>query len=225
MNTSMHSPASATPDVRAQRSRLGITSFALAAALTVSAPAVTQASSPINVVEITIPDIQLGLASGTYTAVDLLNAHLDRINSGQAAQHLVGMFGRTDFFVDRGDGAVRRNQHRNPAGPLGASGKRTVSRGYRCIDIAQEIVREVELVAESLVLRRCIGTDPEDHGVLFSEIQDSITEPLAFDGSPRGIGFGIPPQQYMIAGEVGKADQFVVLVGQAERRRLGSDCG
>lgn len=80
MKTSMHSPRSNVHDLRRQPSPSAIASLALAAALTMSAPAVTQAASPINVVEITIPDIQLGLASGTYTAVDLLNAHLDRIN-------------------------------------------------------------------------------------------------------------------------------------------------
>jgi len=46
---------------------------------TIAAPSVTLAA-PFDIVEITVSDIQAGLAAGTFTAVELLQAHLDRIN-------------------------------------------------------------------------------------------------------------------------------------------------
>ena len=47
---------------------------------------------------------------------------------------------------------------------------------------------------------------------------DSITEPIAFDGSAGGISFGIPPQQYISAGKIIKFHDCPVLVGKSEGR-------
>ena len=73
-------------------------------------------------------------------------------------------------------------------------------------------------LGEGFVLLRRVEGDPEDRGANLVELWGSITEPLSFDGSARGGGFGVPPQDDPAAPLVGQRHGVAVLVGQRERR-------
>ncbi|MEQ8663444.1 MAG: amidase [Gammaproteobacteria bacterium] len=75
MITSNHSKARAFPSRRARLQRT-LQAAALGAALSVFSTA-----QALDIVDITIADIQAGLANGTFSAVELLNAHMARINT------------------------------------------------------------------------------------------------------------------------------------------------
>ena len=59
--------------------------------------------------------------------------------------------------------------------------------------IAQQIVGKVELIPERFVVGGAVVTNADDNGVAVIEVLDSITEPVAFDGSARRVGLRIPP--------------------------------
>jgi hypothetical protein len=90
------------------------------------------------------------------------------------------------------------------------------------VGIAQQIVGKRELVLECLVGGGRIEADAENNAIGFGEILDSITEPIAFDGSARCIGFGIPPQQNVFSGKGFGVDVGAVLVHECERRGAAS---
>ncbi len=76
MNTS--NPSNRTLPVPWSSTRLRRTMRALACNAALCATPATQA---LDIVDITIADIQAGLASGSFSAVELLNAHMARINT------------------------------------------------------------------------------------------------------------------------------------------------
>ena len=54
------------------------------------------------------------------------------------------------------------------------------------------------------------------------KVLDSITEPVAFDRSAGGVGFGVPPEQDVTAGEIVFLHRVAVLVREAEIWRHGA---
>ncbi len=116
--------------------------------------------------------------------------------SADIPQYLVGMGGGIDLGIDLFDAALVVDQVADAGRVLGIcriGGAVDLTDGSRLV--AQEVVGEVELAAEGLVFGRAVATDADDNGVARSEFRGSITEPLAFDGSAGGIGFGVPPKQ------------------------------
>jgi hypothetical protein len=81
------------------------------------------------------------------------------------------------------------------------------------IDIAEQIIGKAELVSERRVFCACIAANAKYDGVFFVEVFDSITEPFAFNGSARCIGFWIPPQQDMLAAQFTELFRVAVLIG------------
>ena len=78
--------------------------------------------------------------------------------------------------------------------------------------VTQQIIRKREFVTERLVVGRAVIAQPDNGGVCFIEVLDSITEPVSFDGSAGCVGFGIPPQQYVAAGEVVKRHRITGVI-------------
>lgn len=78
---------------------------------------------------------------------------------------------------------------------------------------------EVLAFAERLLgVGRVVG-DADYLGARLVELWGSITEPLAFEASARGIRDGVPPQDGPLAAEVRVAEGFAVLVGHRELGR------
>ena len=111
-----------------------------------------------------------------------------------------------------GNFAVRADQHRDPARP-GRIGCCSAIGDRHCLGfIAQQIVGEAELVPERLVGGNRIAANADDRGIQFLEVLDSITESVSFDGSPRCIGFRIPPEQGVATREIVERDGLSVLI-------------
>lgn len=123
------------------------------------------------------------------------------------------MFGRRHGIVRHRDLAVRTNQDRFAAGTPRIGDVHAVRFGHGSVRIAQQIVRKIEFILERFVVTGRIDADPDDNGILVIEVLDSITEPVAFDGSPRCVGFRIPPEQNVFAGMIGQRHVTAILVG------------
>jgi hypothetical protein len=77
-----------------------------------------------------------------------------------------------------------------------------------------------ELKADQLGPRPVLGWrvegNPKDAGALFLESRGSITEPLSFDDSTRGVGRHIPPEDRPSSKEVAAGDPVAVVVEGGE---------
>jgi hypothetical protein len=82
---------------------------------------------------------------------------------------------------------------RRVLGVCGIGGTVDLTDGPRLV--AQQVIGEIELDPEGQIFGRRIAADADDDRVARGEFRGSITEPLAFDGSAGGIGFGVPPKQ------------------------------
>ena len=125
---------------------------------------------------------------------------------------------RRHLRIGRGDIPVGTYQYRDPTRPSSVHLCRTVGNCCLPLLVAQQIVRKAELVAENFIVSRRIVADTENNGISIGEVLDSITEPIAFDGSARGVSLGVPPQQYVSASKVIKFHDYPVLVGKSEGR-------
>ncbi len=89
----------------------------------------------------------------------------------------------------------------------------------RCsVGIAKQVVAEIELFLESPILFGGIETGPQNDGVFLLEVMGSITEPFAFQGSARGIGFRIPPQNDPFSRQSIQRDGPALLIRDRECR-------
>ena len=130
------------------------------------------------------------------------------------------MFGRRHLGINRGNIAVRPDEDRNACGTRRIRFRSAISDGHGFVRVAQQIVGEAELLLERLIVFRAVHTAAEDDGILTLEIVDSITEPIAFDRSPGGIGFRIPPDQNVFTRMIRERHGRPILVRDAEGRRL-----
>ena len=96
MSTSNRTQESA----RRRRLPVKLRRFAARAALSIAissamvTPVVVWAA-PFDIIEITVSDIEAGLAAGTFTAVELLQAHLDRIDTYESNYNAFTFFSPT----------------------------------------------------------------------------------------------------------------------------------
>jgi hypothetical protein len=109
------------------------------------------------------------------------------------------MLCRYDRFVGLCHCAVWPDQHRYTRRIALFRGNDAVSRGGRFVSIGQQIIRKIEFIFERLIVGIGIKADTENYAIFVFEVLDSITEPIAFDGSARGIGLGIPPHQNILS--------------------------
>ena len=104
------------------------------------------------------------------------------------------MFGRLHRAIGCRNSAVRSDQDRDTGGIFRRRIDRsTIGDRRGLVGIAEQVIGEIELVPKRLVGVGGIETDPQNDTVRIVEFLDSITEPFAFDRSPRCVGFWIPP--------------------------------
>ena len=134
----------------------------------------------------------------------------------QVLEHLVGMIRRRDRLVSRGHLSVRADQHGHALWPRGVGIANAVRHRHRFIRIAAQVVRKAEFLLKRAVVFRRIEADAQDHRILVGKRLDSITEPIALDGSPGCIGFRVPPQEDIFSRVLVKRHTLAVLIGQRE---------
>ena len=131
------------------------------------------------------------------------------------------MVGRCHLGVSARDGALAIDEIADAGRMLLACiRRRAVSDAHGFVNVTEQIKWKSELVAERLVFSFGIAAYAEDHRVVVSKLLDSITEPFAFDGSPRGVGFGVPPEQDVLAFELIERDRLPILIREGKARRL-----
>ncbi len=98
--------------------------------------------------------------------------------------------------------------------------------GLTCfaLDIGQQREPEALRLGKGLVVRRRVERGADDDAPCGPEIVGPVTQGLAFDGSARGRGLGIPPQKDPLACEVAQRDRVAVLIGKRELRCWRSGC-
>jgi hypothetical protein len=84
------------------------------------------------------------------------------------------------------------------------------------VDVAQEGEWEVELLGESLVVRRLVETDPENAGVLLLVLFDEVPEPGPFFRSAGCIGLRVKPEHDLAATQVAQADVILFMIQHIE---------
>ena len=112
------------------------------------------------------------------------------------------MIGRYDGIIGNGDFTVGTNEHGFTARPAGIGDIHAIGFGHGQIFVTEQIVRKIEFFPKRFVVTGRIDADPNDDGILGCEVLDSITEPVAFDGSATGVGFRIPPEKHVFAGKI-----------------------
>lgn len=113
-------------------------------------------------------------------------------------EDLSGMRPHISYLPGTGDLALRANEIGHPAGPVLVLVVRWARRFPRLAHLVGRVRNQAELeilgFAElPLCLGRVVG-DPDDLGAGLVELWGSITEPLAFEASARGIGDRVPPE-------------------------------
>jgi hypothetical protein len=80
------------------------------------------------------------------------------------------------------------------------------------IRVAEQRVRERELLGEGPVLLDAVEADPEDLGVLRLELLDVVAEPATLDGSARGVGFRVEPEQDVVSRLIGELHRLPPMI-------------
>jgi hypothetical protein len=130
------------------------------------------------------------------------------------------MIRRRHLVIGGGDCSVRPDQHGFARRALAVRFRNAEGDGNGAVLVAEEVVGEREFVAKRAIVRRVVVGNADDGCVAVFEVLDSITEPVAFDGSAGCVGFGIPPEQDVATGEVVFFHRLSVLVREAEIRRF-----
>ena len=130
------------------------------------------------------------------------------------------MIGRGHFWIHCRDFAVRSNEDRDPGWSRRVRFGGAVGDGHGFVRVAQQVIRKVEFFLERAVILGAVHTTAENYRILTLEILDSITEPVAFDGSTGCIGLWIPPDQNVFTRKTVERNTVARLVRDAEGRGL-----
>ena len=133
---------------------------------------------------------------------------------------MIGIRPGVYLWIDGSDFSIGTYQNRNPGRARRIRLCGAVCDGHRLVRVAEQVVWKTKLIFEREVICWAVHTAAKDNSVLLLEILDSITEPIAFDRSPWGISFRIPPDQNVFSRMVDKRNRIAVLVRNAEGRGL-----
>ena len=107
---------------------------------------------------------------------------------------------RVDLSKDVGDDAVLINNIGDAAGQTGAPSP--IGLAQNMVRIAQERKAEAGIVGKGFIVCDRIEAHPENLHVALREGVIEGEEPAPFGGSPPGAGFGIKPQDDLLATEI-----------------------
>jgi len=141
------------------------------------------------------------------------------LQSSQVAEDFLRECVDVADHVRLADHAVRVDEVRDPLGEVDLVRSR-IARAVFDTDlfvvIRQQTEREVELLAERLVLGGCIEADAEDLAPKRFELLGLVTQALSLNRSTGGISLRIPPQQDPAPALVGEPDGAALLIGHVE---------
>jgi hypothetical protein len=143
---------------------------------------------------------------------DYIGEHLCRV---LARVHLLVHAGDRTALVDQVADAVReaRLRVRHSA----------VRETDRAVGVAQQGIRERELLREGGVLLDTVEAGAEDLDIETVEISDLVAEPATFDRSTRGVGLRVEPQQDLVTAQAGQGQRLVFVRLHREVRCLVAD--
>ena len=110
----------------------------------------------------------------------------------------------------------------NAAGKPSASG--AIRLTHDMIGVAQQWEGKAGSGGEGVIRFDRVKTGPENLHVTLREGIIEVTEPAPFGGSSPRIGFGIKPQDHLLATEIRQAHGGTIMCGDSKIRRLCPDC-
>lgn len=120
------------------------------------------------------------------------------------------------------DDAVRINDVGNAAGETSLPG--TIRLAHDMIGVAQQWKGQAGSGGEGVILFDRVKTGPENLHVALREGIIEVTEPVPLGRSSPGIGFGIKPQNDLLAAEICQAHGGTIMRGDGKIRCRGPDC-
>ena len=127
------------------------------------------------------------------------------------------MGARIDSGKGMADDAVRINDVGNAAGKTSLPG--TIRLAHDMIGVAQQWKGQAGSGGEGVILFDRVKTGPENLYIALRESIIEVTEPVPLGRSSPGIGFGIKPQNDLLAAEICQA-HGVALVFESDRIRV-----
>ena len=113
------------------------------------------------------------------------------------------------------------NQYPNASGVGGISTlASTISQAHGPLGVAKQRKIEGKLLGEVFIFLLGIKADAQNLCVFFLKFFVDVAEPATLDRSPRGVGFGIKPQNNVFTGKITEAYGVAVVVLNAEIRRV-----
>jgi hypothetical protein len=111
---------------------------------------------------------------------------------------------------------------RDAAGKPHAPG--AIRPAHDMIGVAQQWEGKTDSGGEGVILFDRVKTGPENLHVALREGIIEVTEPAPFGRSSPGIGFGIKPQDHLLAKEICQAHGGTIMRGDGKIRCRGPDC-
>ena len=99
---------------------------------------------------------------------------------------------------------------------LSGLGGRAIGETHGPVAVAQQRIVERELLCEGLVVCRGVEADPEDGCVAGVVVGLKVAKLATLDGSTRGVGLWIEPQNQVAASVVGQAVPSSIVVEDGE---------
>lgn len=141
------------------------------------------------------------------------------LQRAQIAEDLVRERVDVADLVRLADHAVRVDEVRDPLGEVDLVTPRVACAVLDTdlfVVVREQTEREVELLAERLVVGGCIEADAEDLARQRFELLGLVTQALSLNRSTGGISLRIPPQQDPTPALVGEPDGAALLIGHVE---------
>ena len=121
-----------------------------------------------------------------------------------------------------GDDALRIDDVGDAAGKTSPPG--AIRLAHDMIGVAQQWEGETGSGSEGFILFERVKTGPENLHITLREGIIEVAEPATFGRSPAGIGFGIKPQDDLLAAEICQAHGGTIMRGDGKIRCRGPDC-
>lgn len=121
-----------------------------------------------------------------------------------------------------GDAAVFIDDVGDAAGKASASG--AIRLTHDMIGVAQQWEGKAGSGGEGVIRLDRVKTGPENLHVTLREGIIEVTEPAPFGGSSTRIGFGIKPQDHLLATEIRQAYRGTIMCSDSKIRRRCPDC-
>ena len=120
------------------------------------------------------------------------------------------------------DDAVRIDDVSDPAGKTSPPG--AIRLAHDMVGVAQQWKGQAGSGSEGMIVFDRVKTGPENLYVALREGIIEVTEPVPFGRSSPGIGFGIKPQDDLLAAEICQAHSRTIMRGDRKIRRRCLNC-